>query len=131
MALDNKNETMDATSNFLYKNTLSLIGEFIDTWEDNINFTQNPIGVNILFSEDNYAYLVGNNYFPGSSTVKLSKIRLPFSREDVNVFKYYFICEYPSMFIGCDDSCFEITISKSEFSSLLSSIKKEIEAIEE
>ena len=131
MALDNKNETMDATSNFLYKNTLSLIGEFIDTWADNISFTQNPIGVNILFSEDNYAYLVGNNYFPGSSTVKLSKIRLPFSREDVNVFKYYFICEYPSMFIGCDDSCFEITISKSEFSSLLSSIKKEIEAIEE
>lgn len=131
MALDNKNETMDATSNFLYKNTLSLIGEFIDTWADNISFTQNLIGVNILFSEDNYAYLVGNNYFPGSSTVKLSKIRLPFSREDVNVFKYYFICEYPSMFIGCDDSCFEITISKSEFSSLLSSIKKEIEAIEE
>lgn len=131
MALDNKNETIDATSNFLYKNTLSLIGEFIDTWADSINFTQNPIGVNILFSEDNYAYLVGNNYFPGSSIVKLSKIRLPFSREDVNVFKYYFICEYPSMFIGCDDSCFEITISKSEFSSLLSNIKKEIEAIEE
>lgn len=131
MVLDNKNETMDATSNFLYKNTLLLIDDFINTWEETISCYPNSVGVNILFGEDNYAYFVGNNYFPGSSTTKLSKIRLPFSREDVNVFKYYFICEYPTMFIGCDDSCFEITISKSEFSSLLSSIKKEIEAIEE
>ena len=115
--------------NILLENTLSLCNVFLDEWIRKLQIIQKtaPVGTDVVFTIENEAYMTGNYYLPGHSTLKVSKMQLDFPSDQVEIFRSYFKYKYPESFVGvCRDLEFEVKVSPAETLSILNNIKQEI-----
>ena len=125
---------MNKNSNYkgydiLLENTLSLCNVFLDEWIRKLQIIQKtaPVGTDIIFTIENEAYMIGNYYLPGHSTLKISKMQLDLLSDQVEIYRSYFKYKYPKSFLGiCRDLEFEVKASPAETISILNTIKQEI-----